>query len=110
MAICKEYFADVKVSKLLGLGNTFIIIGVNQVLRAVIITATIWIGEDTWSEQLSSVTNGIFYAQFFNTGILILMVNANLQEHTNIPFHSYFKGPYTDYSPQWYADVGQKIV
>ena len=38
------------------------------------------------------------------------MVNANLTEHKWIPFNEYFTGPYYDYTPMWYADVGFKIV
>jgi hypothetical protein len=59
---------------------------------------------------LSSITNGVFYAQFFNTGILLLLVNANLTEHEPKFITSHIKGPYYDYMPQWYAEVGAKIV
>lgn len=69
-----------------------------------------WVGQDTWSKQLSSITNGVFIAQFFNTGILLLLVNANLTEHTGIPLHSYARGPFYDYAPLWYIDVGFKLI
>jgi len=52
----------------------------------------------------------VFYAQFFNTGLIILFVNAHLGEHTGIPLYKVFRGPFYDYSPQWYVDVGFKIV
>ena len=79
--VCDYYFSDVIMSKLLGNSITLIIIIVNEVLKRSIIKLIQWIGEDTVSEQLSSITNGVFYAQFFNTGILLLIVNANITEH-----------------------------
>jgi hypothetical protein len=39
-----------------------------------------------------------------------LLVNANLSEHTAIPFHGVARGPFYDYAPQWYIDVGFKLI
>jgi hypothetical protein len=50
-------------------------------LKIIIIKGITWVGEDTNSEQLSSITNGVFIAQFFNSGILLLLVNGNISEH-----------------------------
>jgi uncharacterized membrane protein len=60
-----------------------------------------WIGEDTWSKQLTSITNMVFIAQFFNTGILLLIVNGNLSEHTGLGVLGRFLsfGDYYDYAP-----------
>ena len=66
---------------ILGQSISFIIIGVNVVLKLIIIELIIWVGDDTQSKQKASVVNGVFYAQFFNTGFLLLLVNANLSEH-----------------------------
>ena len=110
IAVCEEYFQDKQMSKLLGTAISFIIIIVNTILKTVIIKLITWIGEDTVSEQLSSITNGVFYAQFFNTGILILMVNANMTEYSPQAITKNLEGPYTDYMPIWYAEVGSKIV
>lgn len=38
-----------------------------------------WIGEDTVSQQKGSVVKGAFLGQFFNTGFIILIVNANMK-------------------------------
>ena len=58
------------------------IVIVNTILKLVTIKGIEWVGEDTNSEQLTSITNGVFIAQFFNTGILILLVNGNMTEHS----------------------------
>ena len=65
----------------MGQSIAFIIIAVNIILKTVIIKLVEWIGDDTYSVQKSSITNKVFMAQFFNTGFLILIVNANLTEH-----------------------------
>jgi hypothetical protein len=80
-AICLEYFNDIIWSKIIGQSIAFIIIGVNIILKMIIINLVYWVGEDTQSEQKSSITNGVFYAQFFNTGFLLLLVNAQATEH-----------------------------
>jgi hypothetical protein len=89
ISICQAYASDASKSKILGTAVAFVIIGVNLILKKVIIKLIEWIAEDTYSQQLSSITNGVFYAQFFNTGLLLLLVNANLTEHTLIPGHKF---------------------
>jgi hypothetical protein len=56
------------------------IIVINYVLRLIIIKLIAYIGQDTESAQTKLVTNGVFLVQFFNTGILLLLVNGNLTE------------------------------
>lgn len=68
-----------------------------------------WIGYDTHSHQLRNITNGIFIAQFFNTGILITLVNANLGETIPV-MGKIFNGPFSDYTPMWYVDCGGTLV
>jgi len=56
------------------------IIAINYILRLFIIKLIIYIGRDTESEQTRLITNGVFIVQFFNTALLLLSVNANLEE------------------------------
>jgi hypothetical protein len=95
--------------KILGLSITVIILVTNTILKFISIALVKWIGEDTYSEQLRSITNAIFIAQFFNTGILLLLVNANFNE-VGLPGGSIFKGPYYDYVPYWYVAVGYRLT
>lgn len=60
---------------------TVIIVVFNTILKKSTIALLTWVGEDTYSARLASITTGVFVAQFFNTGILLLLVNANLKEH-----------------------------
>ena len=54
----------------------------------------------------------MFLAQFFNTAIIILLVNANLGEVKFLPkdVKGLFNGPFYDYYPEWYNDVGLKVM
>lgn len=98
------------ISKAFGSSIAFLIVIINLILKTVIIKSITWVGEDTLSEQLSSITNGVFAAQFFNTGILLLLVNGNLTEHEPFWITKYLQGPFYDYMPLWYVNVGEKVV
>ena len=46
-----------------------------------------------------------------NTGFLILIANANLKYDYGPKFVTqYFDGPFTDYMPFWYRDVGYLLA
>lgn len=49
-------------AKVLGGVMSFSIVAINTILRLVMITLIKWIGEDTHSQQLKSITNGVFAA------------------------------------------------
>lgn len=68
-----------------------------------------WIGYDTYSEQMTRIINGVFIVLFFNTGILLLLVNANLTDISGL-LGRLFDGRFYDYSPQWYVSVGDTLV
>jgi hypothetical protein len=88
---------------------SFLIVTINTILRLVLISLIKWIGEDTHSQQLKSITNGVFVTQFFNTAILLLLVNANVGE-VGLPLKDVFKGPFYDYTPAWYTAVGYRLT
>lgn len=65
------------------------------------------VGYHTYSEQLTKITNWTFLAMFFNTAIVIVLVQANFSEvGPGWLFHT----QYTDYSPAWYTTVAPTIV
>lgn len=71
----------------------------NVILKKIVVALVSWIGEDTVSQQKATVVKGAFLGQFFNTGFIILIVNANMIEHHPKEFFKYFKGPFYDYMP-----------
>lgn len=88
---------------------TIVIVVVNLILKMITIALITWIGYDTHSELMTKITNGVFYALFFNTGILLLLVYANLGEVSSGLSHI-FAGPFYDYTSQWYSIVGGTLV
>ena len=107
--LCKEFFKDMLIAKIFGQSISFIVIAINIILKFTILYMVIAIGEETASQQKATVTRGVFLAQFANTGFVILLVNANLTEHFPKEITMHFKGPYYDYMPMWFIDVGLKI-
>jgi len=59
---------------------SYSIVGINYVLRVFIIILIKRIGYDTESGETQIITDGVFVTQYFNTGILLLVCNANLAE------------------------------
>jgi len=88
----------------------FSIIAINYVLRVIIIKLIIGIGNDTLSEQTRLITNGVFVVQFFNTALLLLMVNANLQEQGfPLSMMSAERG-LSDFNSRWFSDIGVTLT
>lgn len=52
---------------------------------------------------------GIFLCQYVNTAIVLPLSNANFK-NTNIKVLSYFDGQYSDFTQQWYLDIGSSLV
>lgn len=68
-----------------------------------------WVGFESHSEVYTRISIAIFVGTFFNTAIVILLANANLAEAIPV-LAGVFNGPYNDYSPDWFSDVGTIIV
>jgi len=84
------------------------IIVINMILKEITIRLITWIGYDTHSLLMTKITNGVFYALFFNTAILLLLVQANFSDV--FPNLGIFKGAFLDYTPKWYQLVGETLV
>jgi len=108
-AICEDYISSAFTTLVATNSVTIIIVVINLILKYATIALVTWIKYDTHSEQMTKITNGVFYALYFNTAILILLVYANLEEVAP-PLGSIFSGPFYDYSPGWYAIVGNTLT
>jgi len=87
---------------------SYILIGINYVLRTICIMLVDWIGFPTETERLSQTTNVTFYVQFFNSAFLLLMVNANLSEQP-LSF-GLTSGAIPDFNAAWFRTVGEILV
>lgn len=99
--MCKDYSESMFMNLAIGQSITGFIVVVNLILKTLTIALITWIGYDTHSEQLTKITNGVFIAQFFNTAIVLLIVEANTFE-TFSRLSGFFHGPYPDYTITWY--------
>ena len=54
------------------------------------------------------MVRAMFFTQFINTSIILLVVNANLTEHEPKFLTEYAQGAFYDYMPNWYISVGLK--
>ena len=81
-----------------------------MILKQLTIYLVSWIGYDTHSEVMAKITNGVFFVLFFNTGVLIVLADANLSEITGKFGTILFHQVYYDYSPKWYANIGNTLV
>jgi hypothetical protein len=61
---------------------------------------------ETVSMRMNSIKTFIFFAQFFNTGLILLIVNANLSNQ-GIYF---LDGKYTDFTKDWFDNIGGFFV
>ena len=107
--ICLEYDEQYMPTLIFANGITVVIIAVNFILKQLTIALVTWIGYDTHSKVMTRITNGVILVLFFNTGILMTMTQANLTEQSSV-LGSVFSGVYYDYSPAWYARVGNTLV
>ena len=78
--ICKSYYDQVSSVYLWTSALSYLLIGINYILRTVCIMLVDWIGFNTETERLSKTTTITFVVQFFNSAFLLLMTNANLSE------------------------------
>lgn len=53
----------------------------------------------------------VFIAQFFNTGLMLTLVNANFRDNSDDPDVSFwFSGSFTDFNEAWYATIGATLI
>jgi hypothetical protein len=83
-----------------------LIIVLNTVLRMIVIEIVNFTGCNTESGQMSYVTNAVFICIFFNTGFLVMLCNANLEDQGM----SLFNGNDSDFNAQWFNSQGETIV
>jgi hypothetical protein len=67
-----------------------------------------WIGYKTETARNRGVMIGVFVAQFFNTAILLILVNANIPD-SGIPFYL-FNREYSDFTGPWFSDIGSALT
>lgn len=96
---------------------------INALLKIVLTKLVNFERHHTLSERVISVVKKIFLAQFINTAILLVLINANLNFFISSDDSSstigtedtgqglaLFSGKYADFSVAWYNDVGVALM
>ena len=106
--ICEGYFDSVLNVLIWTSALSYLLIGINYILRTVCIMLVDWIGYPTETERLSKTTTVTFIVQYFNSAFLLLMVNANMSEQ---PITFWLTtGSLPDFNTGWFRSVGDIIV
>ena len=106
--ICEEYSSAVFTAFIWTSALSYLLIGINYILRTVCIMLVDWIGYQTETERLSKTTTVTFIVQYFNSAFLLLMVNANMSEQ---PITFWLTtGSLPDFNTGWFRGVGDIIV
>lgn len=85
------------------------IIGINTILKLIIVKIIDMVGCDTQSSEMSFVMMSIFFTTLFNTGFLLLFVNGNMQEQHLFPGHRLLTGDLSDFNREWFDQMGPTI-
>jgi len=76
---------------------------VNFILKTITVKLSYSLKLDTFAAQTYAIMLGVFIAQFFNTGMMLTLVNANFSDHINSSeLDSWFSGSFTDFNEGWY--------
>ena len=106
--ICEGYASAVTTVLLWTSALSYLLIGINYILRTVCIMLVDWIGYSTETVRLSKTTTVTFIVQYFNSAFLLLMVNANMSEQ---PVTFWLTtGSLPDFNTAWFRSVGDIIV
>ena len=69
-----------------------------------------WIGYDARSAEISNILTTVFFTNFINTGVLLLLINADLTKLSVYTKDLPLRGVYPDLNENWYADIGPALV
>ncbi|CAE8598575.1 unnamed protein product [Polarella glacialis] len=111
--ICQDwsYEENFKVGRIVG--GTFAVIILNQLILMVYEVLVAWERHCTVTEVAQSQLLKLFLSQFVNTGMLVLLVNAELKEIPAwfVPFRvlQIGTGKYDDFNGEWYVAIGSGI-
>jgi len=95
--LCEDYYWRRKYAEGLSRLVQYSIIVLNTVIRMIVIASINWVGCDDESNQMRHITNVVFLCQWFNTGWLLMLCNANMDGQGG-PLARLFAGYGTDFN------------
>jgi len=112
--LCKEWSQEMTMTYLKVGGSVLAITVLNEVLLVIYSYFIAWERLCTVTELAKSQLGKLFLSQFVNTGLLMLLVNANIKQYPSvlafIKVLSIGEGSYHDMTGQWYTVVGTTLI
>lgn len=113
-ALCKEWGMEMAKMYSQSIAVVLAVVVLNRVLLGIYSYLSAWERRTTVTEVTRSQLWKLFLSQFVNTGLLIILVNARIQERPQALFFLRFlsigEGSYQDINAQWYTAVGATLV
>lgn len=107
---CQVWLTDYTFSLSIIYGLAFFISLINKVLTEVLYYLSYVERPHTLTQQLEGATSKSWIVMFVNSGLVLLLINA---DYVRVPLPSnspVLRGPYRDFSTEWYGPVGATIV
>ena len=106
--ICSEYFEKKKEIQHNSNISSFLVTVFNMMIRSFVIARISSIGYNQESILNREIMKAIFISQFINTGVIILLTNANFTGTilSFIPINNSFN----DFTSEWYRASGSSLV
>ena len=79
----------------------------NYIFRTILIYYTAILKPETETIQTNQVKTAVFISTFLNSGVLVILMSANSKAPI---LKIIFQGHYSDFSSQWFDDVGFIII
>lgn len=92
-----------------GIYISVVIAILNSILQSIITSFVENIGYDSHTIESEKVKFYMFLILFFNTGLIMMFIAANLNKQIPIIGH-YFKGQYKDFTSNWFVIIGAQVV
>ena len=105
---CVAWLQSRSYAAVLVAGASVLVLGINSVLGYIMRQLTIYEGHASWEDLNSSLALRLFFASFFNTGLLVVAINVDW------PFvmaqEVFPSGKFADFTQEWFANVGTTIL
>mmetsp|Transcript_26165 Transcript_26165/g.29977 ORF Transcript_26165/g.29977 Transcript_26165/m.29977 type:complete len:1296 (-) Transcript_26165:170-4057(-) len=107
---CEDYLTTKFYAQFIIFGAVCGVVLINFCLKVVLRELSLWENHHSSSSQISAAFYKIFWSQFINTALMILIINADLTEESLAVGNLLFAGEYDDFTVEWYKTVGVTII
>ncbi|GLD95046.1 hypothetical protein PINS_up003671 [Pythium insidiosum] len=113
---CQTWATSFVTTQVLSVLSVLMVVSINLLLARILNVLVIMEKHHTQTAQVVSRVTKVFLAQFFNTALLLIIINANLDyffdspESISLDSFPILNGKYSDFSPSWYMDVGVSLI